>query len=123
MFRPDREVLNRPAYPREGEVQCRQRQGQPEARAFVERIATEFRECEQKLTELVEHENQLVVAYTLLTLELMGSHKLRTLPSSLLERRSKLTLRIGSFSTSMDLGGLARQLQKRHSASASGNPA
>jgi hypothetical protein len=98
-------------------------EGRPEARAFVERIATEFRQCEHKLTGLLEHENQLVVAYALLTLQLMGSRRLRTLPAQLLERRSKITLRTGSFSTSMDLGGLVRQLQKSQSTSATGDPA
>lgn len=97
-------------------------EGRPEARVFVERIATEFRECERKLAELLEHENQLVAAYALLTLQLMGSRTLRTLPAQLLERRSKITLRTGSFSTSMDLGGLARQVQKSQTASTTDQP-
>jgi hypothetical protein len=97
-------------------------EGRPEARAFAERIATDFQEGEHKLVKLLEHENQLVVAYALLTLQLMGSRGLRALPAELLERRSKITLRTGSFSTSMDLGGLARQFQKSQSASASGDP-
>ena len=96
-------------------------EGRPEARAFAERIAAEFRQCEHKLVKLLSHENQLVVAYALLTLQLMGSESLRTLPAELLQRRSKITLRTGSFSTSMDVGGLARQLQKSESAATSGD--
>ena len=57
--------------------------------------------------------NQLVTAYALLTLELMNSGKLGELPAALLADRSNVTLVLGSVKNGMDLGGLARQIQKR----------
>jgi hypothetical protein len=70
-------------------------------------------ECEDALFELLTNPSQLVVAYSLITLELMRSNKLAELPAELLTNRSKITLSLGSFRNSMDLGGLARQIQKR----------
>jgi hypothetical protein len=87
--------------------------GQPEARALAERIASDSPESEQRLFELLGHENQLVVAYALVTLQLMNSARLVEIPRNLLESRSRVTLIAGSFSTSTDLGSLARQIQKR----------
>jgi hypothetical protein len=89
------------------------RNGQPEARAMADAIAADHPECEQRLLGLLDDPSQLVVGYALLTLEMLGSPALRNLPSDLLARRSQITLQNGSVRTSMDLGGLARQIQKR----------
>ena len=92
-------------------------EGQPEARAIVEALA-QHPEVEHAVYELLADPSQLVVAYSLLTLELMGSGKLADLPEHLLANRSNITLVLGSFKSGMDLGGLARQLQKRAKARA-----
>jgi len=87
--------------------------GQPKARAIVEELAASHPECEPALTSLLFDSRQLVVAYALLTLELMQSPSLQNLPTELLQRRSNITLVCGSIKTAMDLGGLARRVQKR----------
>jgi hypothetical protein len=87
-------------------------ENQPEARAMVEKLATQP-SCEESLYALLSDANQYVVAYSLMTLELMGSSKLRILPETLLENRSNVSFSIGSVRTSMDLGGYARQIKKR----------
>jgi hypothetical protein len=96
--------------------------GQPEARALAERIAASHAASESALAALLLDSNQLVVAYALLTLELMRSPVLRDLPSELLQRRSNITIVSGSVKTGMDLGGLARQIQKRARARADVQP-
>lgn len=86
--------------------------GRPAARHFAEVLS--FRpDLEGKLIELLKAENQLVVAYSLLTLELMNSSALGTLPDDLLERKAKVTIREGSFSDQMELGAFARHVKKR----------
>jgi len=87
--------------------------GQPEARAIAEQIAGSHPECEPALASLIQDSSQLVAAYALLTLELMKSPVLQNIPPDVLQRRSKVTLVCGSVKTTMDLGGLARQIQKR----------
>jgi hypothetical protein len=87
--------------------------GRPESRAIAEEIARSHPECEQKLVELLVDNHQLVVAYALFTLEIMRSAALQNLPPELLERRSNIKLMTGSIANAMDLGGLARQIQKR----------
>jgi hypothetical protein len=67
-----------------------------------------------QLVAALNDQSQLVVAYCLLALEKMKSPALAALPDSLLARREKITIRFGSFSTSSDLGGLARQLKKKN---------
>lgn len=96
--------------------------GQPEARAIAEQIAAAHPECEPALASLLLDENPLVVAYALLTLELMRSPVLQNLPSEVLQRRSNVTLVTGSIKTAMDLGGLARQVQKRAKGQSSDQP-
>jgi len=86
--------------------------GHPPARVQVEQIAR-CPECHGGLIALLSSPCQLVVAYVLETLELMGSPALAELPDELLERRQQVTFVMGSFKNSMDLGGLARQLRKR----------
>ena len=92
-------------------------EGLPPARALVEQVAR-VPECHNGLLVLLSSPNQLVVAYALQTLELMGSPALAEIPSELLERRQHLTILCGSFRTLMDLGGLARQIRKRARAAA-----
>jgi len=87
-------------------------EGHPPARALVEQIA-QLPECHDGLLALLSSPNQLLVAYALQTLELMGSPALADLPDELLERRQQVTFQCGSFRNSMDLGGLARQIRKR----------
>jgi hypothetical protein len=87
--------------------------GKPEARALAEEIAASHPECEAHLAAALTNESALVVAYALLSLELMNSRLLQSLPEALLQRRSNITLVTGSFKNGMDLGGLARQLQNR----------
>ena len=82
------------------------------ARALVEQLA-QCHECHDGLLELLSSQNQLVVAYALKTLEMMGSPALSDLPDELLERRQQISIQSGSFRNSMDLGGLARQIRKR----------
>jgi hypothetical protein len=89
------------------------RLGFPEPLEAMLEIARGHTECHDRLVRLLSEDNQLVVAYALLTLQMMGSPVLENLPEELLERREKITIDIGSFRNSMDLGGLARQVQKR----------
>ena len=91
--------------------------GRPEARAIIEELACHA-ESESSLFGLLKDPSQLVVAYSLMTLELMGSNRLKELPPALLANRSKITLMAGSFRMDMDLGGLARDVQKRAMAAA-----
>jgi hypothetical protein len=88
-------------------------QGQPAARAIAEELASDWPEADSDLVGVLADDHAIVVGYALLTLELMNSATLHNLPAELLERRSKVTLVDGSFKTSMDLGGLARRVQKR----------
>jgi hypothetical protein len=89
------------------------RLGFPEPLGAMLEIARGHPECHDGLVRLLSDDSQLVVAYALLTLQMMGSHVLENLPEELLGRREKATIDIGSFRSSMDLGGLARQVQKR----------
>jgi hypothetical protein len=66
-------------------------EGRPEARAISEEIAERHPECEDDLKrKFVEN-----------------------LPAELLARKASITISEGSFRTKMDLGGLARQIQKQ----------
>jgi hypothetical protein len=73
---------------------------------------------EPAVYDMLSDPSQVVVAYSLITLELMGSHKLADLPEYLLANRSNITLILGSFRNGMNLGGLARMIQKRARATA-----
>lgn len=95
------------------------REGEPATRALVERAAS-LPECHAGLLALLGETSQLVVAHALQALELAGSPALAELPDELCDRRSKVTFQCGSFRTSMDLGGYARQLRKRAKASRTG---
>jgi hypothetical protein len=87
-------------------------QGQPPARALVEQVAG-VPECHDGLVALLQAPSQLVVAHALQALELMRSPALAELPDELCGRRQQVTFQCGSFRTSMDLGGYARQIRKR----------
>jgi hypothetical protein len=88
-------------------------EGQPEALAIAEQIAAGNPECQPLLSTLLLDSNQLVVAYALLTLELMRSPVLLDLPADLLKRRSSVMLAFTGVMTPTNLGALARQVQKR----------
>lgn len=92
--------------------------GRPEARAIAEEIA-QHPEYEPLLLDLLADPSQLVAAYSLMALELMGSARLKELPAGLLANRSNITVAVGSVRIGMDLGGLARQVQKRAAGAAS----
>jgi hypothetical protein len=87
-------------------------QGYPPARSRVERLA-ELPDCHDGLLALLTDPRQLVVAYALQTLKLMGSPVLAALPDELCDRREQVPFAIGSFRNNMDLGGYARMLRKR----------
>ena len=89
------------------------RLGFPEPLQISLEIAERHACCHDALVDLLSSDSQLVAAYALLTLERMGSDVLVSLPAELLDSRKQITLHMGSFKNSMDLGGLARQVQKR----------
>jgi hypothetical protein len=89
------------------------RYGDPVPLQIAVEIAEKHPDCQDALIGLLDSECQLVAAYALLTLEMMGSDVLTDLPAGLLDRRQQITLHMGSVRNSMDLGGLARQVQKR----------
>jgi hypothetical protein len=89
------------------------RLGIPEPLEAVFDIASGHPNCVDELVNLLRSDSQLVIAYALLTLQAMGCGILENLPQELLDRREKVTIHTGSFQSSMDLGGLARQIQKR----------
>lgn len=91
--------------------------GEPEARYWVEELAFQSRllsDIENDLLEAASDKNQLVAAYAMETLFEMGirSEAFKTLVGEATKRREKITIVTGSFSTCMDLGGLARQIKK-----------
>jgi hypothetical protein len=87
-------------------------EGHPPGRALVERVAA-VPECHDGLLGLLSSPDQLVVAYALEALELMGSPALADLSDELCNRRQQVTFQCGSFHNAMDLGGYARQIRKR----------
>src|SRR5262245_12052926 len=90
------------------------RQGFPEPLEAMLEIARGHLECHDGLVRLLVENDQLVVAYALLTLQMMGSHVLEELPEGLLGRE-KITIDIGSFRSSMDLGWRGRSRSVRGS--------
>lgn len=88
------------------------RRGQSEARALVEELSR-HPEYEASLFDLLAAPSQLIVAYSLMTLELMRSGRLKELPPELLTNRSNITISYGSVHIGEDLGSLAREVQKR----------
>lgn len=86
--------------------------GSPDALAIQERILEEPKVYHDLLVKNLDHDNHLVIAYSLKTLEKMGSYYICKLPEKLLNSRNKITVREGSFSIVTDLGGIARNVQK-----------
>ena len=88
--------------------------GFPPERALCEALARRISESEPLLYSGLTHNNQHVVAYCLLALDLGSSPRLRELPEGLdSDKRHVSTIR-GSFSNQMQIGDLARQLRKKH---------
>lgn len=85
----------------------------PEERMWVEKLADDI-DLEMDVLNLIDASNHIVIAYSLLTLERMQSDHLLEIVEKLSDRREKISLIKGSFATSMDLGGLARQIKKRN---------
>ena len=86
--------------------------GEPLPSALIELVA-QRPELEASLVALLSETSQLVVAYALVTLDRMSSAALENLPEALLSRHDKIAVINGSFSNTMELGGLARQISKR----------
>jgi hypothetical protein len=70
-------------------------------------------ECEARLRELLSHENKLVVSYSLVALEIMGSGSLGQLPDDLLDSKQLITRLKGSFAIEFELGEFAKEIQKQ----------
>ena len=80
--------------------------------AMVRTIADEIGKYRERLMECLSDESQLVVAYALLVLSKVNYPALNELPTELLTRHEKITVRSGSFSDKMELGAFARMLRK-----------
>ena len=80
--------------------------------AMVRTIADEIGKYRERLMECLSHESQLVAAYALLVLSKVNDLALNELPTELLTRHEKMTVRSGSFSNKMELGAFARMLRK-----------
>jgi len=80
--------------------------------AMVRTIADEIGKYREQLMECLSHESQLVVAYALLVLSKVNYPALNELPTELLTRHEKKTVRSGSFSDKMELDAFARMLRK-----------
>jgi len=94
-------------------VACRSAwKGHPLGAHFSE-VLSQRPDLEDRLIVLLKSEHQLVVAYALLTLELMKSPALGCLPEELLTRKEKVTIVTGSFADKMELGAFARHIQKK----------
>ena len=89
--------------------------GASEAWSILESIGERPDDFHDLLVASLAHPSQLVVGYCLVALDRMQSVALKALPAELLARRDKITILMGSFSQSMDIGGLARQLTKKWS--------
>jgi hypothetical protein len=98
-------------------------QGEPKALAIAEQIAESHPDYEADLAALLFDPSQLVAAYALRTLERMRSPLLESIPSEVLQRRSRVTVNTGSIQMSTDLGCLAREAQRRARARAGLPPA
>jgi|SRR5581483_8141315 len=87
--------------------------GRPEQRAICEALAARISESESLLLSGLSHDNQHVVAYCLLALDLGLSACLRQLPESLESDKRHVTIIRGSFANQMQIGDLARELRKK----------
>lgn len=83
--------------------------GEPEALALQEIMLEKPKDYHELLVDNLEHENPLVIAYSIKILENMKSEHLCELSDKLLSMKNKITILEGSFSISTDLGGIARR--------------
>jgi hypothetical protein len=84
-----------------------------EAAAFVDGLAARRSEFEPLVIEVLSSSNPIIAGYCLITLDRMKSERLQHLPAELFERRELITLQSGTYSTTMDLGSLARQIARK----------
>jgi hypothetical protein len=80
---------------------------------YLAKVLAERPDCEARLGEFLTHENELVVAYSLVALEMMDSRLLARLPKDLLERKQLFTSVRGSFGIEVELGEFANEIQKK----------
>ena len=80
---------------------------------MIKNIAADMGRYRERLLMCLFDDNQLVVAYAMLVLKRVNDPMLKELPKELLSRHDKITLRIGSFSETMELGAFARMLKKQ----------
>ena len=90
---------------------CPTWRGQPVARHLVEQLR-HHPEIDEELIMLLSHKCQLVVAYSLVTLDMMDSPAVGNLPVELLARTEKITEVTGSFREKMELGAFARRTER-----------
>jgi hypothetical protein len=79
---------------------------------MIKEVAADIGKYRERLLKCLCDDNQLVVAHALLVLKRANDPMLTELPKELLNRHGKITLRIGSFSETMELGAFARMLKK-----------
>lgn len=84
---------------------------QPQGHYLVETLAKR-RDSESRLGELLSHENELVVAYSLVALQMMDSALLGRLPKGLLESKQWIRKLRGSFAIDLELGEFAKEIQE-----------
>ena len=80
---------------------------------MITNVAADMGRYRERLLRCLFDDNQLVVAYAMLVLKRVNDPMLKELPKELLNRHDKITLRIGSFSETMELGAFARMLKKQ----------
>ena len=85
--------------------------GRPLARHYCENLSSKP-EFKDKLAALLSDKNQIVVAYVLLTLDLMQSETSLTVPEELFGRRDQITTMTGSFANKSEIGAFAKHLRK-----------
>jgi hypothetical protein len=87
--------------------------GRPEQRALCEALAERISQSESLLYSGLSHDDQHVVAYCLLALNLGLSIRLRQLPEALEADKRHVTINRGSFTKNIQIGDLARELRKK----------
>ena len=88
--------------------------GHPESRALCEALAERIKESDSLLYTGLFHDNQHVVAYCLLALDLGTSARLRALPEALQSDERHVTIHYHSFASQVQMGELARKLTKKY---------
>lgn len=85
---------------------------EPQGHYLAETLSKRL-DCEASLGQLLSHENEIVVAYSLVALEIMDSTLLGRLPNELIERKQFFTRLEGSFAIDYELGEFAKEIQKQ----------